>query len=287
MFNMTNLFNFDYEQENISNKDGSASRFGVVYGANQKVIHVKKDSYSIIPTADLSTIGNAFVEKGYGVSTFSHRDGEVIGLNINLGERPSAVGDKLYQALITVPNNGVGKGFLSIKEVRLVCTNGMVRSLSSDKSQIKIPHSVDYPYAIKLMQDSLEQFELIISSISAREEELDSQAIDKDTAMYELNKWFFNHEMPDNHKEGLTLNTFRELVATNPDSIKCIERHNELRAAFNKELGFNEELGLKLSMYTVFATVTNYLSRRIEKSASAAPVEIQYQRQAEKLAAFI
>jgi len=284
---MTNLFNFDYEQQNIPNKDGSESRFGIVYGEGGKVIHTKKDSYKIIPTADLSTIGNAFVEKGYAVSTFNSKGGEVIGLNINLGERPSAVGDKLYQALITVPNNGVGKGFLSIKEVRLVCTNGMVRSLSSDKSQIKIPHSVDYPYAIKLMQDSLEQFELIISSIAAREEELDSQVIDKDTAMYELNKWFFGYEMPDSHKEGMTLNMFRQLIVTDPDSIKCIDRYNELRAAFNKELGFNEELGLKLSMYTVFATVTNYLSRRIEKSASVAPVEIQYQRQSDKLTAFV
>jgi hypothetical protein len=284
---MTNLFNFEYEQLNIPNKDGSKSRFGYVYGEGGNVIHTKKDSYNIIPTADLSTIGNAFVEKGYGVSTFSHRDGEVIGLNNNLGERPSVVGDKIYQALITVPNNGIGKGFLSIKEVRLVCTNGMVRALSNNKAQIKIPHSVDYPYAIKLMKDSLEQFELIIASIAGREEELDSQVIDNHTAMYELNKWFFNNEMPANHKKDLTLDTFRKLVVTDPDSIECIERHNELRAAFNRELGYNEELGLKLSMYTVFATVTNYLSRRIEKSASVAPVEIQYQRQAEKLAAFI
>ena len=284
---MTNLFNFEYEQLNIPNKDGSKSRFGYVYGDGGNVIHVKKDSYSIIPTADLSTIGNAFVEKGYGVSTFSHRDGEVVGLNINLGERPSVVGDKIYQALITVPNNGNGKGFLSIKEVRLVCTNGMVRSLSNNKAQIKIPHSVDYPYAIKLMKDSLEQFELIIASIAGREEELDSQVIDNHTAMYELNKWFFNSEMPANHKKDLTLDIFRKLVVTDPDSIECIERYNELRTAFNRELGYNEELGLKLSMYTVFATVTNYLSRRIEKSASVAPVEIQYQRQAEKLAAFI
>lgn len=284
---MSNLFSFEYEQENILNKDGSESRFGIVYGNNGTVIHTKKDSYNIIPTADLSTIGSAFVDKGYKVSIFTHRDGEVIGLNINLGERPSAVGDKTYQALITVPNNGGGKGFLSIKEVRLVCTNGMVKALSNNSAQIKIPHSVDYPYAIKLMKDSLKHFELIIASITAREEELDSQAIDKDTAMYELNKWFFEYEMPANHKKDMTLDIFRELLVTAPDTIKSVDRYNELRAAFKKELGYNEELGLSLSMYTVFATVTNYLSRRIEKSASAAPIEIQYQRQADKLAAFI
>jgi len=41
-----------------------------------------------------------------------------------------------------------------------------------------------------------------------------------------------------------------------------------------------------LSMYTVFATVTNYLSRRIEKSGSKADATVQLERASEKLGFF-
>ena len=283
-----NLFNFDYVQEPINNLDGTKSRFGVVFGEGGKVIHTKKDTYSIIPTASLSVLGNTFKEKGYEVSAFVNKHGEAIGVNITLGNRANNLGDREYRALITVPNNGGGKGYLSMKVVRLVCMNGMVHTLGDSKSVVKIPHTMDYPFSLKLMQNSLEQFELIIKSIEEREIELDSLEIDKDVAMYELNKWYFNNEMPTEHKKDYySLDSFRLALATEPETIKSIERINELRAAFNRELGYNEELGLKLSMFTVFATVTNYLSRRIEKSKSSAPEEVQYQRQASKLISFV
>ena len=53
--------------------------------------------------------------------------------------------------------------------------------------------------------------------------------------------------------------------------------------AFKRELGFNEKLNLKLSKYTIFATITNYLSRRAEKSGSKAPTEVLIQRQEAKI----
>jgi hypothetical protein len=39
-------------------------------------------------------------------------------------------------------------------------------------------------------------------------------------------------------------------------------------------------------MYTVYATVTNYLSRRIEKSGSKADETVQLERSSEKLKFF-
>jgi hypothetical protein len=53
--------------------------------------------------------------------------------------------------------------------------------------------------------------------------------------------------------------------------------------AFKREIGFNKQLNLKLSKYTIFATITNYLSRRAEKSGSVAPIEIFMQRQETKI----
>lgn len=53
--------------------------------------------------------------------------------------------------------------------------------------------------------------------------------------------------------------------------------------SMNRELGYNDDLDLRCSSYTIFATVSNYLSRRIEKSGSAAPIEIQQERVSEKM----
>lgn len=283
-----NLFNFEYEQEKINNKNGTESRFGIVYGQDGNVIHTKKDSYNIIHTADISELGQRFIEKDYKVSTFVDKSGETIGLNISLGQRLSVVGDKAYNAIITIPNNGVGKGFLSIKEVRLVCTNGMVRNVNGGiNSSIKIPHTINYAWSIKTMQESLEAFTSMLDSIEAADQALDKNKLERTEVMYHLNKWFFEHEYPKTQMpEKYTFEKFRQDLYENPEGIKCIDRHKQLMAAFNKESGYNEELNLDLSMYTVFATVTNYLSRRIEKSRADAPEEILYQRAASKLEYF-
>lgn len=287
MNNNNNLFSFDYETQSLLNKDGSQSRFSAVFGEGGNIMHTKKDSYEIVLTQDLSSIGNAFVDREMVVKPFSHRNGEVIGLNISLGAHPTAVGDKSYQALITVPNNGGGRGYLSIKEIRLICTNGMVRTDNTYKEKsIKIPHTLDYNIALDLMRQSLEHFSVIIKDVELRDTELSKIAMSFEECMFELNKWYFENEMPTSHKKDMTLADFRKALALDPESIKSIERYNQLKQAFAREQEYNEKLGLSLSRYTVFASCTNYLSRRIESSNSTAPTEVQYQRQAVKMKSF-
>jgi uncharacterized protein YozE (UPF0346 family) len=280
------LFNFSYEQENIPNLDGSPSRFWTVYGDNGNVIHAKKDSYCIVQTEDLSMLGETFIEENYDVKSFSHRNGEVIGLNINLGTRPTKVGDKSYSAIITVPNNGGGKGYLSIKEVRLICTNGMVRTLNDFKTELKIPHTIDYTWALDTMKKSIESFRYMLDKVEQIDTKLDSTELDRSDVLVHLNDWFYNYEMPESHKEGISLTEFRQKLYEDPESLKSIDRYKQLMTSLDKESKYNTELGLSYSMYTVYATITNYLSRRIEASKSSAPQEIQYQRAAEKLAMF-
>lgn len=283
---MNNLFNFDYETVQINNLDGTPSRFSVVYGDAGNVIHTKKDAYHLISTGSVSNLGNAFIDKGYDVKSFFHRSGEVIGLNINLGKQMSKVGDKTFRAYITIPNNGGGSGYLSIKEVRLVCLNGAVRTLSNGNSSIKIPHNLTYNSALNLMQESLEKFADIQELIMQKDLQMDSIHVDQYEVMRLLNEWFFDYEMPDSHKEGLTKTSFRQMLVEDPSSIKCIDRYEQLKDAFNKELTYNSQLGLQLSNYTVYATIANYLTRRTEKSKSSAPIEIMEQRSSEKLEKF-
>lgn len=283
---MNNLFNFEYETEQVNNKDNSPSRFSVVFGEGGNVIHAKKDAYQLIGTEAVSNLGGAFIDKGYDVKSFTHRHGEVIGLNINLGQQLSKVGDKSYNAFITIPNNGGGSGFLALKELRLVCTNGMVRTMSNNKGSIKIPHNLSYKYALSLMQESLEKFTHILESVREKDLQMDSILADKYEVTRLLNEWFFNYEMPENHKAGMTKSTFRQLLVEDPDSIKCIDRYKQLKSSLDKELGYNEELGLQSSNYTVYATIANYLTRRGEKSQTSAPTEIMEQRNSVKLEKF-
>lgn len=280
-----NLFDFNYENVTIKNKDNSDSRFGYVYGQNGMVMHTKKDSYTIVDTIDLSMLGQAFIDKGYSVSTFTHKFGEVIGLNISLSKnKMTKVGDKSYNAIITVPNNGNGMGYLLIFETRLICENGATKKNKLGAfDSLKIPHNITYKLSLELMQKALVQFESIIELIEKQDERLNDQQIDETQAMKLLNIWFFENEFPTTQKNGLTLDEFRKALAVNPDEIKCIDRYNEMKMAFKRELGFNEKLNLKLSKYTIFATITNYLSRRAKKSGSKAPTEIIMQRQEAKI----
>ena len=144
--NATNLFNFDYVTETIKNKDNSDSRFGVVYGQKGMVMHTKKDSYTIVDTIDLSILAQAFIDKGLSVSSFTHKFGEVIGLNMSLSKnKMTKVGDKSYNAIITVPNNGGGRGYLSIIELRLICENGATKKNKLGAfDSLKIPHNITY-----------------------------------------------------------------------------------------------------------------------------------------------
>jgi len=240
-----------------------------------------------VKTADISNLGQAFIDKGHEVTTFNHRGGEVIGLNVEFGNKPSKVGDSNYQLFITVPNNGTGKGFLSIKQVRLVCSNGMVSSKTVHKNnQIKIPHTINYKQSIELMKRSIDGFISLLEQVQQRDESLDEQKLKLTEVQYHLNKWYFEHELPKSQVGELTLDTFREALAMAPETLPSMARYNELMDALAKELGYNKRLGLDTSMYTAYAAITNYLSRRVEASGSKASDEIQFTRASKKLTYF-
>lgn len=285
--NTENLFSFEYRNHTINNLDGSKSNFRQVYGDGGIVIACPKDSYHLVTTSDLSSLGNAFIEKGHKVNAFTHRNGELIGLNIGFGQKPSIVGDSNYSLFITVPNNGAGRGFLSIKQHRLVCSNGAVLTNEINKNKyIKIPHTIDYKSSLELVRVSIETFTELFNQVRSRDEKMNSMAITEVEIQFQLNKWFFEYELPKSQIGSLTFDQFRKMLAIEPENVPSIARYDELKAALRSELGYNEELNLKPSMFTVYAAVTNYLSRRIEKSGSTASNEVIFSRQSEKLRYF-
>jgi len=285
---MNNLFDFEYTERELLNLDGSKSNFRQVFGNNGVNMVCPKGSYHIVKTADVSALGQAFIDKGHKVSTFEHRNGEVIGLKIEFGTKASKVGESSYDLIITVPNNGSGRGYLSIKQLRLICSNGMVSSKTMHKDNyIKIPHTINYKESLKMMESSINGFMSLMEVVQENDLLMDGQKLGHMDAMYHLNKWFWECEYPTSQKTAeMTLDTFREALALDPNSIKCIARYEEVKEAFNKELEYNKELGLDLSMYTVYAAVTNYLSRRIEKSGSKADEVTQFERSSKKLGYF-
>ena len=284
---MENLFNFNYIETPLKNLDGSDSNFRQVFGLNGINMVCPKGTYHIVKTEDLSSLGHAFINKGYGVSTFEHRSGESIGLNINIGKKPTKVGECTYNLIITVPNNGGGKGYLSIKQTRLICLNGAISDKTMHKDNyIKIPHTIDYKESINLMERSIESFVALMTQLENRDEVLSGIELKDTDVLFQLNKWFFEQEMPVNQKGDMTFNQFRELLVIAPEDIKSIARYDELKEAYVRELAHNAELELPLSMYTVYATVTNYLSRRVEKSGSRASDEVKLERVSSKLVFF-
>lgn len=284
---MENLFGFEYTETALTNADGTPSNFRQVFGNNGINMACPKGSYHIVKTGDVSALGHAFLEQGYNVSTFEHRNGEVIGLKISFGEHPSKVGASKYDLVITIPNNGGGKGYLSIKQLRLICTNGMMSNKTMHKDNyIKIPHTINYKESLKMMEQSITGFMSLMEAVEQNDLAMDGMSLSHMDAMFHLNKWFFEEEFPVSQKGDMTLDQFREALALDPKSIKCIARYELLKDAFKKELEYNKELGLELSMYTVYASVTNYLSRRIEKSGSKADEVTQFERSSKKLGYF-
>jgi effector-binding domain-containing protein len=284
---MNNLFEFEYTELALNNADGTPSNFRQVFGNNGVNMACPKGSYHIVKTADVSTLGQAFIDKGYAVETFEHRNGEKIGLKVSFGNKPSKVGESSYELIITVPNNGGGKGYLSIKQLRLICGNGMMSNKTVHKDNyIKIPHTINYKESLKMMENSINGFVSLLEQVESNDIMLDGNKLTHSEAMYNLNKWFFENEAPTSQKKDMTLDSFRKQLAVAPTTIKFIGRYDELKVAFNKELEYNKELGLDLSMYTVYASVTNYLSRRIEKSGSTASETVQFERTSKKLEFF-
>lgn len=282
-----NLFNFSYEVENLKNHDtkSTESRFSVVRGQGGMVVHTKKSAYEIISTEAVSTIGQGFIDQGRNVSTFTKKHGEVIGLTITLGERQTAVGDVTYTASITIPNNGGGVGYLSIHQTRLICTNGAVTKLGGKKGIVKIPHNLTYEYALNMAKDSIEQFVNLAKVVESRDAEMNASELTTVEVRSLLNEWFYYNETPLPFQAATSLNEFRRILFEDFQSLKMSvqNRYNELLKALALEMGYNTELGLKTSQYTVHAVVTNYLSRRIEKSQSVDPTEISYQKASEKI----
>lgn len=284
-----NLFNFDYQTKPVLDRNGDESRFVNIWGQGGKVVHTGKKGYKMISTESLSMVGNSLIDRGLTVKPFIHKNGEVLGLNIKLkGSHMTAVGDKTYEALITCPNNGTGQGYLSLREVRLVCTNGLVRT-SSKKMAVKIPHNISYPQALQLAQNAIVEFKTLIEEVNLFDKGLNEKPLETQDVRYHLNKWFFYNELPVDQKEGLSFDEFRRIAALDEfnDDHKFTPRYYQLMAAYNRELDYNETLGLGLTQYTVLASVTNYLSRRQEDSKSSAPAEIQQLRQQKKTDAII
>jgi len=285
--NSNNLFQFEYDEVALLNRDGSSSNFRQVFGEDGKIITCPKSSYHLVKTADLSNLGNAFADKGHNVSTYTHRNGEVIGLNIEFGTKPSKVGDSNYSLFITVPNNGSGRGFLSIKQVRLICTNGMVSTKSVHKNNyIKIPHTINYNQSLELMKQSIDGFMLLHEQVQKFDDAMDAQKMELTDIQFHLNKWFFEQELPKSQVGDWTLDSFRKALVLEPETVPSIYRYNELMDALNKELAHNETLKLDISLYTAYAAITNYLSRRVESSGSTASDEIKLTRASEKLVYF-
>jgi hypothetical protein len=273
------LFEWDYEEIKISNKDGSPSRFGYVYGEGGRVVHTKKDSFTLIRTESVNEIGEAFQREGYPVRNFCHKSGELIGLNVSLGESASKVGDREVTANLYFPNNGSMKGYGKLVTKRLICSNKALWHTTEKKSEIRIPHKLGYEHAMKIMADSIIQFRSIFKEMELKESAMDSNVLDNQEARYFLNKWFWEKEFPRSQKpDGMDFDLFRKALVVNPDSLKAYGRYKELMKAYDKEKEYNKELGLELSGYTVFAAVTNYLTRRQEVSNSEAPVAIQDER---------
>jgi hypothetical protein len=284
---MSNLFDFEYTELALKNEDGSPSNFRQVFGSNGVNMACPKSTYHIVKTNDVSLLGQAFIAKGYDVTTFEHRNGEKIGLEVTFGNYPSKVGESMYKLVITVPNNGGGKGYLSIKQVRLICTNGIVSNKTMHKDNyIKIPHTINYVETLRMMEKSVDGFLSLLEQVQNNDIVLDGIELSDNDAMFHLNKWFFEQEFPKSQIGEMTLDGFRKTLALEPETLKCIDRYNALKASFALELEYNTELNLKLSMYTVYASVTNYLSRRIEKSGSKASNTIQFERSSAKLTYF-
>jgi Domain of unknown function (DUF932) len=283
---MKNIFNFEYELNTLNNRDESPSKFKAVYGQDGILMHtIKGGKYNLVQTNDVSIVADTFLQKGYDVTPFIYSSGEVIGLNVPIGQRMHEVGDRRCDLRLTIKNNGTGVGYLSAHINRLVCTNGMTVQEFGNKSIVKVPHTADYRYYLELAQNAMVSFENLLSLYEDKETILNKREITREQLKLELNRWFFNFEFPVSQKpnKDYSFTDFRKDLYENPESIKCIERYKELMISMDRELGYNEDLDLECSSYTVFATVSNYLSRRIEKSGSTAPIEIQQERVSEKM----
>lgn len=284
---MENFFDFDYTSAQLSNKDaeGSPSKFFIHYGQGGKAVNVKTSRYHMIDTASVSRLGHAFQNAGMSVTPYVKTHGEVIGLKATYGSRPTVVGQVNYSLILDIRNNGSGSGKLYVEEKRLVCSNGAVRTTKVGK-HITIPHTFDYKRALELAEESISTLVQMIEEVGQKDQALNDITLTSDDAKYQLNHWFYHLEMPGGHRAEMTFNQFRELLVTDPGEIKSIKRYHSLMEAYGRELGYNEKLKLPLSMYTVFASVTNYLSRRRELSRSKDPAVVQTMRSIKKTKMF-
>ena len=158
--------------------------------------------------------------------------------------------------------------------------------LEKDNDTVKsYMYSHDYGSGLKLMEDAILSFKELILDAEKRDKLLNNTLLEDEFELIKhLNKWFYDHEIPVSQKT-YTFDEFRKMLIDERDSIKVYGRYEQLMAAKNRELTYNTQLNRPLSMYTVYASVTNYLSRRREASGGTAPKEIQMLRQEEKVKA--
>jgi hypothetical protein len=136
------------------------------------------------------------------------------------------------------------------------------------------------------MEQSIDGFMSLFSQVQQNDEAMDSQKLSLGDIKFHLNKWFFEQELPKSQVGEWTLDSFRKALAVDPESVPSYARYEELKEALNRELAHNEVLKLEPSLFTAYAAITNYLSRRVEKSQSTAADEIMLSRSSEKLAYF-
>lgn len=282
---MENIFNWDYEVEKLYNKNGKSSRFSVVYGENGNVVHTKKDSYNMVLTTDVSKIANGLIEMGYDCVPFIHKSGEIIGFKTSLGEKITKVGQMVYEAVLYIPNNGKGVGITYLKELRSICGNGMMRTFKNyDENQVKIPHNADYQSYLDVAEKTMVTFLKMCEDAQNEDESLTKYNMENEEARYRLTDYFHKYET--NNK--LSLDELRAALYTGEGvSGVTLRKYELLMDCFNKELEYNKELNLNLTMYTLLATVTNYLSRKREARESKLSEIIRLKRESRKVGSFI
>lgn len=283
---MENIFGFEYALEALKNGNGTDSRFNVVRGQNGFVTHACKRGYEIIDTQAVSDVSHRICDLlGAEVpKPYIHKNGEVIGVQVHLGEKDALTGKVSYSAVLNIKNNGTGVGKLILKERRLICSNGMTALVAV--GEFSIPHRTNYKEHLKRAQSAVAGYKILVEQAQHRDERLNTMKISKEVLRRDLNNWFYHYELPASARENMSFNDFRATVAGFGDAeIKQSNqaRYDALMRAMEEELAHNVTLGLDISKYTVLATVTNYLSRRIEQSGSEAPEAIQFQRANKKI----
>ena len=284
-----NLLDFNYQTQIIKNLDGSDSQFKTIFGQDGMVTHTHKgNKFHVIDTASINSLMELFQDSKYEVDSWVQNNGSTVGFRVQIGQQATAVGEKMFYIDIVIPQNGSGKGKVTMFEKRLICTNGMTRTdfKFSDKG-LRMSHTSTYRENIEVVKNVLSYFDDMVDGIHEKDESLSKQQINTVELRRLLNVWFYNSELPISQRPD-SLELFRESVAMGTyTSEKFANRYDNLISSMNKEIEYNSQLNLNISKYTALATVTNYLSQKVRDSKSKASTIVVEQRQATKADAML